>query len=79
MYCWEPLSPAYGIIRGWFLDPEELQARLWAETPTCQITGEDPLTIQLTAPARAIAPGQAAVLYVGAEVIGGGWIRRVLD
>jgi len=30
----------------------------------------------LAAPAGAIAPGQAAVLYDGERVLGGGWIRR---
>ena len=30
----------------------------------------------LAAPAGAVAPGQAAVLYEGERVLGGGWIRR---
>ena len=30
----------------------------------------------LDAPAGAVAPGQAAVLYDGDRVLGGGWIRR---
>ena len=30
----------------------------------------------LAAPAGAVAPGQAAVLYHGSRVLGGGWIRR---
>ena len=30
----------------------------------------------LSAPAGAVAPGQAAVLYAGERVLGGGWIRR---
>jgi tRNA-uridine 2-sulfurtransferase len=30
----------------------------------------------LEAPAGAVAPGQAAVLYAGDRVLGGGWIRR---
>ena len=30
----------------------------------------------LDAPAGAVAPGQAAVLYAGERVLGGGWIRR---
>ncbi len=32
--------------------------------------------VRLELPARAVAPGQAAVFYDGAEVIGGGWIER---
>jgi len=30
----------------------------------------------LDAPAGAVAPGQAAVLYAGERMLGGGWIRR---
>ena len=30
----------------------------------------------LSVPAGAVAPGQAAVLYAGERVLGGGWIRR---
>src|SRR5205823_599353 len=30
----------------------------------------------LAAPAGAVAPGQAAVLYDGERLLGGGWIRR---
>jgi tRNA-specific 2-thiouridylase len=37
-------------------------------------TGEAELV--LDAPAGAVAPGQAAVLYSGERVLGGGWIRR---
>jgi tRNA-specific 2-thiouridylase len=33
----------------------------------------------LAAPAGAVAPGQAAVLYDGERVLGGGWIRRPSD
>jgi tRNA-specific 2-thiouridylase len=32
--------------------------------------------LTLAAPAGAVAPGQAAVLYDGERVLGGGWIRR---
>jgi len=31
--------------------------------------------ITFDAPQRAITPGQAAVVYDGAVVLGGGWIR----
>lgn len=42
------------------------------------ITGKDTmLTIQFDSPQRAITPGQAAVFYNGAEVLGGGWIWEV--
>ena len=73
---------AYGV--NWFRKPrpdEDLRVRIRhrGALHPCTITAEDPLTIRLAAPARAIAPGQAAVLYVGEEVIGGGWIRCVVD
>ncbi|HVH80583.1 MAG TPA: aminomethyltransferase beta-barrel domain-containing protein, partial [Stellaceae bacterium] len=32
--------------------------------------------LELDAPAGAVAPGQAAVLYDGERVLGGGWITR---
>jgi len=38
-------------------------------------TKEDAVLV-LDAPAGAVAPGQAAVLYDGERVLGGGWIRR---
>ena len=42
----------------------------------CTILADDPLRLALHAPARAITAGQAAVLYAGDEVLGGGTIRR---
>jgi tRNA-uridine 2-sulfurtransferase len=39
------------------------------------VVGEDGVTrVQLEQPARAVTPGQAAVLYDGERVLGGGWI-----
>ena len=32
--------------------------------------------VDLAAPAEAVAPGQACVLYDGDRVLGGGWIER---
>ncbi len=36
---------------------------------------DDRMRIEFDTPQQAVAPGQAAVLYRGDEVIGGGWIR----
>ena len=41
-----------------------------------ELTLLDPLTVQFRAPARAITPGQAVVLYDGTEVVAGGTIVR---
>ena len=44
----------------------------------CRVEGADPVTIRFLAPARAVTPGQAVVLYAGDEVLGGGWIHRAV-
>ena len=43
-----------------------------------EVEGTDEVTIHFKAPARAVAPGQAVVLYSGDEVLGGGWIKSSL-
>jgi len=42
-------------------------------TVTARASGE--ATVAFDDPVRAVSPGQAAVLYDGEEVLGGGWIR----
>jgi tRNA-specific 2-thiouridylase len=49
---------------------QPLSARLYAEPQA------DDAELLLDEPAGAVAPGQAAVLYQGDRVLGGGWIRR---
>jgi tRNA-uridine 2-sulfurtransferase len=68
----------------WFARPtrgQPLYARIrhrGALVP-CAIEGEDPLRLHFQAPARAVCPGQAVVLYDGDRVLGGGWIRERLS
>ncbi len=75
-----------GLIAGgmnWFRYPkpgEEIHARIRHNGGLipAQIEGDDPVTVRFQAPARAVAPGQAVVLYSGDEVLGGGWIQKSL-
>jgi tRNA-specific 2-thiouridylase len=48
-----------------------------ALTP-CRVSGEEDGVVTFESPIRAIAPGQAAVIYRGDVVLGGGWIRNAL-
>ena len=61
----------------------DLHARIrhrGALTPVEVRPGEDDTaTVRFRAPARAAAPGQAIVFYDGDEVLGGGWIRSVMQ
>jgi tRNA-uridine 2-sulfurtransferase len=38
--------------------------------------GREEARVEFAEPQRAVTPGQAAVFYVGEEVVGGGWISR---
>ena len=67
----------------WFRYPEpgeEVHARIRHNGGLipAKIDGRDEVTVHFEAPARAVAPGQAVVLYHGDEVLGGGWIRKSL-
>lgn len=44
--------------------------------PVSWVERENEVGIHFLAPARAVAPGQAVVLYSGDEVLGGGYIRK---
>ena len=73
----------------WFRQPKEgekLLARIRhrGHLIPCEISGTEPLTVKFKQYARAIAPGQAVVIYGDSaseekEVICGGWIQRRLD
>ncbi len=41
--------------------------------------GEDAVEVNLKIPQKAVTPGQAAVFYDGDTVLGGGWIKEVLN
>lgn len=68
----------------WFRRPEPTETVLarirhrGALIPATVQAEDDQMTLHFRAPARAVAPGQAVVLYQGDEVLGGGWIRRPL-
>jgi tRNA-specific 2-thiouridylase len=67
----------------WFDRPapdQVVQVRLRhrGELLPCTVGDGDPARVALKRSGRAIAPGQAAVFYDGARVLGGGWIQEAL-
>jgi len=71
----------------WFIDPpREAPVRCAAKIrynadpvpAAVQATGDDELTLTFDGPQFAVAPGQAAVVYDGDRVLGGGWISAAL-
>jgi len=71
----------------WIIDPttvkEDLTCRVRYRTnqAPCEIVErqEDKLQLHFNSPVRAVTPGQAAVVYSGDEVIGGGWIEEGIN
>jgi tRNA-specific 2-thiouridylase len=53
----------------------QIRSRHVAAPAVVRADGSDRADIQFDEPQSAITPGQAAVFYVGDEVIGGGWIE----
>jgi tRNA-specific 2-thiouridylase len=41
--------------------------------------GEGEWVVKFRSPQKAITPGQAAVFYEGETVLGGGWIKEVIN
>lgn len=46
---------------------------------TLHAGAEGAATVRFLGPARAVSPGQAAVVYAGDRVVGGGWIERAVE
>lgn len=67
----------------WLQPPEEMAAELRCKIRyrhrgvACRVEllGDGRAVVQLDAPEKGVTPGQAAVLYRGEEVVGGGWIE----
>jgi tRNA-specific 2-thiouridylase len=68
----------------WLVDPPDRPLRCtvqWRvhgtpESATVQAMPDSRLRVTFDAPVRAVATGQAAVIYAGDRVLGGGWIDR---
>jgi tRNA-specific 2-thiouridylase len=68
----------------WFREPgpdDKLTVRIRhrGELIPCTVKGTDPCLVHFKTPARAVAPGQAAVFYEGETVVGGGFITSALE
>jgi tRNA-specific 2-thiouridylase len=69
MFWQSPVPPADGDTVG-----VKVRYRTAAVPARIEQTGPDRLRLHFAAPVFALTPGQAAVLYRGDEVLGGGWI-----
>jgi tRNA-specific 2-thiouridylase len=56
----------------------EVKVRSTSPSVPCEVVShsDDGLALRLDAPQSGVAPGQAAVLYSGERVVGGGWIAE---
>jgi len=66
-------GPAPG---GTFRCAAQIRYRHRAATATAELLGDGVLRVLFDDVVRAVAPGQAVVLYRGDRVLGGGWIER---
>ena len=61
-------------------DGQPVQVRIRSTAPPVAATlhplGGDRAAVRLEEPAEGVSPGQAAVIYDGSRVLGGGWIER---
>jgi tRNA-uridine 2-sulfurtransferase len=57
----------------------KIRSRFAAQAARVERVGEERFVVSAPDGLRAVTPGQAAVLYDGERVIGGGWIERALD
>ena len=65
----------------WLIDPPgelrctaQIRYNGRAEPASVSLRGDDRIAVHFDAPLSGVAPGQAVVLYDGAQVLGGGWI-----
>ena len=61
--------------------PAEIQVRYRAPAVPCRVRflPENKFEAHFDRPFRAVTPGQAAVLYQGERVLGGGWIEKAIS
>ena len=55
----------------------KIRSRFAPEAITVEDVGDDSFAVSSEAGVRAPTPGQAAVLYAGERVVGGGWIAKI--
>ncbi len=62
---------------GWIRAAVKIRAR-HAEAPAAVQVTDDQLEVIFDTPQMSVTPGQAAVIYDGETVLGGGWIRQAI-
>ncbi len=66
------LAPRLGAVHA------KIRSRHQKAAATVESVEGDRVTVRFDEPQKAVAPGQAAVLYDGARVLGGGWISSAV-